>query len=96
MNIAATASVVMPLAFALWVFVQYWRAGIKEHGLGGFLKEELFPAGVPWPIYIILTPVQLLELVLIRPNLADGATVRQHGRRSSAGRHLLCVHPSSI
>ena len=67
MNIAATASVVMPLAFALWVFVQYWRAGIKEHGLGGFLKEELLPAGVPWPIYIILTPVQLLELVLIRP-----------------------------
>ena len=57
----------MPLAFALWVFVQYWRAGIKEHGLGGFLKEELLPAGVPWPIYIILTPVQLLELVLIRP-----------------------------
>ena len=43
MNIAATASVVMPLAFALWVFVQYWRAGIKEHGLGGFLKEELLP-----------------------------------------------------
>ena len=37
MNIAATALVVMPLAFALWVFVQYWRAGIKEHGLGGFL-----------------------------------------------------------
>ena len=44
-----------------------FQSGIKEHGLGGFLKEELFPAGVPWPIYIILTPVQLLELVLIRP-----------------------------
>ena len=67
MNIAATATVVMPLAFALWVLVQYWIAGIQQHGLGGFLKEELFPKGVPWPIYIILTPVQLLELLVIRP-----------------------------
>lgn len=67
MNISANATIAMPLIFALWVLVQYFRAGIKEHGLGGFLKEELFPKGVPWPIYIILAPVQLLELVIIKP-----------------------------
>lgn len=67
MNIAATATITMPLVFAIWTFCQYWIAGIREKGLGPFLKEELFPAGVPWPIYIILTPIQLLELVLIRP-----------------------------
>lgn len=66
-NIAATATIAMPLIFAVWTLVQYWAAGIRAHGLGGFLKEELFPAGVPWPVYILLTPIQLLEIVLIRP-----------------------------
>ncbi|TCD54096.1 ATP synthase F0 subunit A [Alloscardovia theropitheci] len=66
-NIAATATIAMPLVFALWTLVQYWAAGISAHGLGGFLKEELFPAGVPWPVYILLTPIQLLEIILIRP-----------------------------
>ena len=66
-NIAATATIAMPLVFALWTASQYWAAGISSHGLGGFLKEELFPAGVPWPVYILLTPIQLLEIVIIRP-----------------------------
>ena len=67
MNMAATATVTMPLVFAMWCFVQYWIAGIREKGLGHFLKDELFPKGVPWPIYILLTPIQLLELLVIRP-----------------------------
>lgn len=67
MNIAATATITMPLAFALWCFCQYWIAGIREKGLGSFLKDELFPKGVPWPIYILLTPIQFIELLLIRP-----------------------------
>lgn len=67
MNIAATATIAMPLIFAMWTFCQYWVAGVREKGLGAFLKEELFPAGVPWPIYIILTPIQIMELLIIRP-----------------------------
>lgn len=67
LNIAATATITMPLVFAGWCFCQYWIAGIREKGLGKFLKEELFPAGVPAPIYILLTPIQLLELLIIRP-----------------------------
>ncbi|WP_026181888.1 F0F1 ATP synthase subunit A [Alloscardovia criceti] len=66
-NIAATATIAMPLIFAVWTLIQYWAAGIGAHGLGGFLKEELFPAGVPWPVYILLTPIQLLEIIIIRP-----------------------------
>lgn len=67
MNMAATATITMPLLFALWCFCQYWIAGIREKGLGAFLKEELFPKGVPGPIYILLAPIQLLELLIIRP-----------------------------
>lgn len=66
-NIAASATIALPLVFAMWCFCQYWIAGIREKGLGHFLKDELFPKGVPWPIYILLTPIQLLELLIIRP-----------------------------
>ncbi|MBT1174018.1 F0F1 ATP synthase subunit A [Bifidobacterium sp. LC6] len=66
-NIAATATITMPLVFAGWCFCQYWIAGIREKGLGSFLKDELFPKGVPAPIYILLTPIQILELLVIRP-----------------------------
>ena len=66
-NIAASATITLPLVFAMWCFCQYWIAGIREKGLGGFLKDELFPKGVPVPIYILLTPIQILELLVIRP-----------------------------
>jgi F-type H+-transporting ATPase subunit a len=67
MNIAATATITMPLVFAVWTLCQYLITGIREQGLGKYLKQELFPAGVPWPLYIILTPIQLLELLVIKP-----------------------------
>lgn len=67
LNVAGTARVGVPLLLALWVFVTYWAVGIKEHGLGGYLRSNLFPPGVPWPIYIILTPIELLQLLVIRP-----------------------------
>lgn len=67
LNLASTARVGAPLLLALWVFVTYWAVGIKKHGLGGYLKSNLFPPGVPWPIYLILTPIELLQILIIRP-----------------------------
>ncbi|MBT1167122.1 F0F1 ATP synthase subunit A [Bifidobacterium simiarum] len=66
-NMSANATFVMPLLFAVWTFVQYWRAAIREKGLLAYLKEELLPEGVPIPVYIILAPMQLIDIVLIRP-----------------------------
>ncbi len=67
LNLAATARIGAPLLLALWVFVTYWAVGIRKHGLGGYLKSNLFPPGVPWPIYFILTPIELLQILVIRP-----------------------------
>lgn len=67
MNMAATATVVMPLVFAVWVLIQYWITAAREKGLWGYIRDECFPKGVPWPVYILLAPIQLCELVLIRP-----------------------------
>ncbi|KAA8815523.1 ATP synthase F0 subunit A [Bifidobacterium callitrichos] len=67
MNMAATATVVMPLVFAVWTLIQYWIAAIREQGLGHYLRHELFTPGVPWPVYILLAPINILELLIIRP-----------------------------
>lgn len=64
---AATATIACPLVFALWVVCQYLIAGIREKGFLRFFREALFPAGVPWPIYFILSPLQLIELIIVRP-----------------------------
>jgi F-type H+-transporting ATPase subunit a len=45
----------------------YLSAGVKELGLGGFLKNSLFPPGVPWPMYVLLTPVEILQVFVLRP-----------------------------
>ncbi|WEV72278.1 F0F1 ATP synthase subunit A [Bifidobacterium sp. ESL0790] len=66
-NMAATATVTMPLVFAIWVLVQYWVAACREKGFFRYIRDECFTPGVPWPIYILLAPIQLLELLVIRP-----------------------------
>ncbi|KFF31523.1 F0F1 ATP synthase subunit A [Bifidobacterium bombi] len=66
-NMAATATVAMPLAFAAWTLVQYCWAGIREKGAWGFIRDECFTPGVPWPVYFLLAPIQLLELIIVRP-----------------------------
>lgn len=67
LNLAGTSRIGVPLLLALWVFVTYWAVGIRKHGFGGYLKANLFPPGVPWPIYFILTPIELLQILIIRP-----------------------------
>ncbi len=47
-NIAASATITLPLVFAMWCFCQYWIAGIREKGLGHFLRDDL-PEGCSGP-----------------------------------------------
>ncbi|QTE28756.1 F0F1 ATP synthase subunit A [Pengzhenrongella sicca] len=67
LNIAGTSLIGLPLLLALWVFAMYLGAGIKAHGLGGFLKNSLFPPGVPTFMYVLLTPIEFLTVFVLRP-----------------------------
>jgi F-type H+-transporting ATPase subunit a len=67
LNLAATSLIGLPIVMALWVYFMYLGAGVRRHGLGGYLKASLFPPGVPWPIYILLTPVEALQVFILRP-----------------------------
>lgn len=67
LNIAGTSVVGLPLLFALIAYVTYLAAGIRAQGLGGFLKTNLFPPGVPKALYILLTPIEILQVFVLRP-----------------------------
>jgi F-type H+-transporting ATPase subunit a len=67
LNIAGTSLIGLPVMLALWVYVMYLGAGVRAHGVGGFLKNSLFPPGVPWPLYILLAPVEFLQVFVLRP-----------------------------
>lgn len=67
LNIAGTSLIGLPVMLALWVYVMYIGAGMRAHGVGGFLKNSLFPPGVPWPLYVLLAPVEFLQVFVLRP-----------------------------
>jgi len=56
-----------PLFFAVIAWVVYVGVGIKEQGLGHYFKGVAFPSGVPWPLYVILTPIEILSTLVLRP-----------------------------
>ena len=67
LNIASTSVVTVPLLLAGVAWVAFVAAGIKAHGVFGFVRSSLFPSGVPWPIYIILAPIELISTFILRP-----------------------------
>lgn len=67
LNIAGTSLIGLPVVLALWVYVMYIGAGVRAHGVGGFLKSSLFPPGVPPFLYVLLTPVEFLTVFILRP-----------------------------
>lgn len=67
LNIAGTSVIGLPLMFALWVYVLYIGGAIRKFGVVGFLKTSLVPTGVPKFLYILLTPIEALQVFILRP-----------------------------
>ncbi|WP_307812242.1 F0F1 ATP synthase subunit A [Lacisediminihabitans changchengi] len=66
LNIAGTSVLGMPLVLAIVSYIAFIWAGIRKHP-GAFFKNALFPSGVAWPMYIIITPIELLSTFILRP-----------------------------
>ncbi len=86
LNIAGTSLIGLPIIMALSVFVMYLGAGMRKFGVRGYLKASLFPPGVPWPIYILLTPIEALQVFVLRP-----ATLALRLAANMIAGHLLLV-----
>jgi F-type H+-transporting ATPase subunit a len=61
-----TSRFAVPLFLALMVYVLYLFFGFKHQGFR-YLLGHLFPPGVPWPLYFLVTPIEAVQLFLVRP-----------------------------
>ncbi|MFM8858029.1 MAG: F0F1 ATP synthase subunit A [Actinomycetota bacterium] len=62
----ATARMALPMFLSLLVWVVFIGTGFKHQGLG-YLKNSLFPPGVPKALYILVTPIEFISTFLVRP-----------------------------
>ncbi|PID97580.1 MAG: ATP synthase F0 subunit A [Actinobacteria bacterium] len=66
-NIAASSVIAVPVVFALIAYVSFISAGIREHGAFHFFVGQLFPPGLPKPIYLMITPIEAFSTFIVRP-----------------------------
>jgi F-type H+-transporting ATPase subunit a len=58
--------IAIPAFLALLVWALFNVAGVRAQG-ASYLKNTLFPPGVPKPIYVLLTPIEFISTFLVRP-----------------------------
>jgi len=63
----ATARMGIPAFMALLVWVVYNATGSKNQGPIGYFKNVLFPPGVPKALYILVTPIEFISTLVVRP-----------------------------
>jgi F-type H+-transporting ATPase subunit a len=63
----ATSHIAIPAFLAGVTWVVYNVEGIRSIGFFTYFKGILFPPGVPKFMYILLTPIEFLSIIVIRP-----------------------------
>ncbi|MGH9113104.1 MAG: F0F1 ATP synthase subunit A [Acidimicrobiales bacterium] len=61
------ARIALPMFMALVVYVIYHAVGFIHQGPIKYLKSIMFIPGVPWPMYILLTPIELVTRFITQP-----------------------------
>lgn len=66
-NFPTTARMAIPLFLAILVWFVFNIVGVMKQGGLHYLKNTLFPPGVPKPIYVLYTPIEFITVFLVRP-----------------------------
>lgn len=62
----ATARIAIPAFLAILVWLIFIGVGFKHQG-PAYIKNSLFPPGVPGPLYILVAPIEFISTFLVRP-----------------------------
>lgn len=57
----------IPAALSAIVWLVWVPLGMARQGGLGFFKNMAFPPGVPWPMYFLLAPIELISNLVVRP-----------------------------
>jgi F-type H+-transporting ATPase subunit a len=61
------ARIALPALMAILVWLIFNVIGIAKQGLWGYFKGIMFPPGVPKALYILVTPIELVSTLFVRP-----------------------------
>jgi F-type H+-transporting ATPase subunit a len=67
LQFSAMSRVGFPYALAIITYLVYHYVGMKRQGIGHYLKGIAFMPGVPKPIYVLLTPIEIATFFIVRP-----------------------------
>ncbi|MEV1010044.1 F0F1 ATP synthase subunit A [Streptomyces sp. NPDC049881] len=62
-----TSAIAFPAALAVTVWVVYMTVTFKTNGFVGGLRNLCVPSGLPKGIYVVLTPIEFISNVFLRP-----------------------------
>jgi F-type H+-transporting ATPase subunit a len=85
LNIAGSSVIGFPLVLAVVAYVAFVYAGIKKSP-AGFVRNSLVPSGVPWPVLLVVTPMEFISTFLVRP-----VTLALRLLMNMVGGHMLLV-----
>jgi F-type H+-transporting ATPase subunit a len=57
----------LPSIMAICSLLLFISVGVSRQGFFRYFRTALFPPGVPWPIYLLLTPIELVSTFVVRP-----------------------------
>jgi F-type H+-transporting ATPase subunit a len=55
------------MLMAIGVWLVYNAVGVVKQGPLHYLKGIAFPPGVPKPIYLLVTPIEIVSVFIVRP-----------------------------
>ncbi len=61
------SNLAFPAMLALVIYLMTLVVGMKHQGGWGYVKNQIFPPGMPKPIYVLVTPIEFLSVFIIRP-----------------------------
>ncbi|MFL5796542.1 MAG: F0F1 ATP synthase subunit A [Actinomycetota bacterium] len=62
-----SSRIAVPIVLAAGSWLIYNGAGIREKGFFRYFKDVMFPPGIPKAAYILLTPIELVTALVLRP-----------------------------
>jgi F-type H+-transporting ATPase subunit a len=65
-NFPATSRMAIPAFLAGLIWLAFFITGLVKQG-PRYIWNVAFPPGVPWPIYILVTPIELVSTFIVRP-----------------------------
>ncbi|MFD6098843.1 F0F1 ATP synthase subunit A [Nocardiopsis flavescens] len=61
------SNLAFPAMLSLVIYLMTLVVGMKHQGGWGYVKNQIFPPGMPKPIYVLVTPIEFLSVFIIRP-----------------------------